>query len=55
MSVETCTYNGLNETGIEIAIALGRTLDAVFEYLDMDTCCGCCLEDINRFLFPPSA
>ena len=51
--MDICPCNGLTVTDIENAIAAGAgTLDAVFEFHDMITYCGCCLIDIDRFLFP---
>ena len=52
--MDICPCNGLTKTDITDAIAAGAaTLEAVFEFHDMVTYCGCCLIDIDRFLFPP--
>jgi bacterioferritin-associated ferredoxin len=51
--MDICPCNGLSETDIKDAIAAGAgTLEAVFEFHDMVTYCGCCLIDIDGFLFP---
>lgn len=51
--MDICPCNGLTETNIKDAIAAGAsTLEAVFEFHDMVTYCGCCLIDIDGFLFP---
>ena len=51
--MDICPCNGLSETDIKDAIAAGAgTLEAVFEFHDMVTYCGCCLIDIAGFLCP---
>jgi bacterioferritin-associated ferredoxin len=54
--MDICPCNGLTETDITDAIAAGAaTLEAVFAFHDRVTYCGCCLVDIDRFLFPSEA
>jgi len=50
--MDICLCNGLTEADIDNAVTAGK-LDAVFEYHDMVTYCGCCLADIDRILFRP--